>query len=142
MALRYYNCIGNIVANKLADSLREKRLEASVRHQSKSKQCSKLLKDLNNQNTIPTVSVSIQQWINDTCCSQIVMNKCLLCRKKDFLEQVDESMCSIPSKEMNEVCLERDVFTVSSKLQNNNEYELCCNKHKEENTPQDVIDSR
>lgn len=141
MALRYYNCIGNIVANKLADSLREKRLEASVRHQSKSKQCSKLLKDLNNQNTIPTVSVSIQQWINDTCCSQIVMNKCLLCRKKDFLEQVDESMCSIPSKEMNEVCLERDVFTVSSKLQNNNEYELCCNKHKEENTPQDVIDS-
>ncbi|XP_051156693.1 thioredoxin domain-containing protein 11 [Leptopilina boulardi] len=139
IVLKYYNCADNIVANKLVKGLREKRLEASIRHHSKNKQCSKLLKDLNNQNSIPAVSVSIQNWINDTCCAQVVMNKCLLCKKKDFIEQVDESMCNIPLKEMNEVCFEKDIFTVSSKLPNHNEYELCCKKYNNKNIAKDVL---
>lgn len=129
--MQYYNCIDNIAANELVKGLRKKRLEAFMRHQSKSKHCTQLLKDLNNQNVIPTVSVTVQQWINDSCCAQVFMNKCLLCKKRDFIEKAGESICSIPLKEIDEVCLEKDVFSVSSKL-TNNEYELCCKSNSEE----------
>ena len=123
--MQYYNCADNYPANELIEGLKEKRHNALMKHHNKSKHCTQLLSDRKTKNSI-SVSVSIQQWINDTCCAEIVMNKCSLCKKKIILGETDTSVCNIPLKDSNQVCLEKDVFSLPSKLKRQSEYESCC----------------
>ncbi|XP_033213679.1 thioredoxin domain-containing protein 11 [Belonocnema kinseyi] len=128
LALQYYNCADNYPAIELVKGLREKRLRAIMNRQNKIKYCTRLLSDGKIRNRI---LVSVEQWINDTCCAKIVMNKCVRCKRKITVEEANESVCKIPLKEFNQVCLEKDVFSLPSKLKHQTDYESCCDYGKD-----------
>ena len=134
LALQYYNCEDNFLVNELVRGLREKRLQAVMRNQNRIKECTQILSKRKTQSIFSTVSVSIEQWINDTCCAQIVMNKCLQCKRKVNNDHSDASVCSISLKEFNQVCLEKDVFKIPSSIKYQSDFESCCSKSGEKKT--------
>ncbi|XP_076235229.1 thioredoxin domain-containing protein 11 [Calliopsis andreniformis] len=131
IGLQYYNCRDNILTTDIIKQLNFNRRTAVARHSEKSQQCIKLLKEKKKQLNEPSISVSIQRWINDSCCANIVMNKCSLCEKSVLSNAEKEaSICKLASDKfkLNHVCKEIDIFKVSSIEDAQGRYEVCCNK--------------
>ena len=129
VGLEYYNCGDNVLAKDIIENLRLKQRTAIARHSEKNKLCIKLLKENKDQLNKTTVSISIQRWINESCCANIVINKCSFC-KKNILNNAekDVSVCKLASDKLDHVCKGTDIFKISSMGNLQEKYEICCNK--------------
>lgn len=117
------------MAKDIIKRLSLNQLSAVTRHSEKTQQCIKLLKENKRQLNEPTISVSIQRWINDSCCANIMMNKCSLCKKNVLNnEEKEVSICKLVSDKLNHVCKGVDIFKISSIEDPQERYEACCNK--------------
>ena len=129
IGLRYYNCIDNVLAKGIIERLSLNRRTASARHSEKTKQCLKLLKENENQSAEPAISVSVQRWINDSCCANIVTNKCSLCKKSVLSDaEKDVSVCKLVFGKHNHACKVVDIFKISTVEDSQERYEVCCDK--------------
>nr|XP_031832989.1 thioredoxin domain-containing protein 11 [Nomia melanderi] len=104
IGLQYYNCAHNHLTKDVRVRLSFNRLSALSRHAKRNQQCIKILKENKNQLNESVVSISIQRWINDSCCANIVMNKCSLC-KKDLSNSAerDTSVCRLDTDKLDSV---------------------------------------
>ncbi|KZC05729.1 PREDICTED: thioredoxin domain-containing protein 11 [Dufourea novaeangliae] len=129
IGLQYYNCADNLLATDIIERLKLNRCTAVSRHSGRNRQCSKILKENRNLLNQSVVSVSIQRWINDSCCANIVMNKCSLC-KKNVLNgaEKESSVCKLDSDKASDVCKGADIFKLSTRENLQEKYEICCNK--------------
>jgi len=82
-----------------------------IRHFSRSKECAHLL----NKTEIYTeqikeliTTISIQQWINNSCCANVAINKCSLC-KTQITNPLEKEIYR--AKKFGDVCKDTDVFT-------------------------------
>ncbi|XP_043258314.1 thioredoxin domain-containing protein 11 isoform X1 [Colletes gigas] len=129
IGLQDYVCVDNLMAKNIIEHLSFNRRTAIARHFEKSRQCIKLLKENKNQSNESTVSVSIQRWINDSCCANIVMNKCSVCKKLELSNAEREaSVCKLVSNKLNHVCKGADIFKISTMEDLQEKYDVCCNK--------------
>nr|XP_012152596.1 PREDICTED: thioredoxin domain-containing protein 11 isoform X3 [Megachile rotundata] len=132
VGLQYYSCTNNILAKGIIENFILKRRTAITRHSEKNKLCTKLLKESKGLLTKKTVSISMQRWINDSCCANIVMNKCTLCKRSiSNSAQKDMSVCKLISDKLDHVCKDTDIFKISSVANLPEKYEICCNKDYE-----------
>lgn len=94
--------------------LEEKRHTAVIRHFSRNQKCADLKKNKTYIEQIKesVTSISIQQWINNSCCANVAMNKCLLCKTK-MINPLEKEICTVISKKFDDVCKDTDVFTTS-----------------------------
>ncbi|XP_053997543.1 thioredoxin domain-containing protein 11 [Hylaeus anthracinus] len=131
IGLQDYICVDNLMTKNIIQHLSLNRRTAIARHFEKNRQCIKLLKENKNQLNESTVNVFIQQWINDSCCANIVMNKCSLC-KKFGLSNVEReaSVCKLDSDNLNPVCRGVDIFKISTMEDLQEKYDVCCNKDR------------
>ncbi|KAG7210429.1 hypothetical protein KM043_011961 [Ampulex compressa] len=129
IGLHYNNCKNNVRAKDIIRDLESNRHTAVAQHSEKSKLCTKLLSESRSQLNESTISVSIQQWINDSCCANVVMNKCALCKKKvtNFMEK-ETSICTLVSDKLEQVCRGVDIFKLPITEDKKEKYEFCCNK--------------
>ncbi|KAF3422717.1 hypothetical protein E2986_01980 [Frieseomelitta varia] len=129
IGLQYYNCADNILTKEIINRLSFKRRTAIARHSEQNKFCAKLLKEISNQRNDFITSTSIQKWINDSCCVNVVMNKCSLCKKNIFSNANKKmSICKLNSNKFNHVCEGVDIFKVSATHDSQQKYEICCNE--------------
>lgn len=129
VGLEYYNCADNVLARDVIENLRLKRRTAITRHSEKNKLCTKLLKENKDQLNKTTVSISIQRWINESCCANIVINKCSFCKKNVLHNgEKDVSVCKLASDKLDYACKGTDIFKISSMGNLQEKYEVCCNK--------------
>ncbi|KAH0546366.1 thioredoxin domain-containing protein 11 [Cotesia glomerata] len=124
VALEYNNCDDSFQTNRLLEHLRKKRKHAKDKHRLKIDQCSQLLAESKLQPTIPPISISIQQWINESCCAQIFMNKCLLCTD----DSSDGKVCYVDSQR-SKICERKDILKIITKKESTEEENLCCNNY-------------
>ncbi|XP_015111249.1 thioredoxin domain-containing protein 11 [Diachasma alloeum] len=117
VALEYHNCDNLYWTNALIQHLQRERHQSQLGHQESIQKCSELLSK-SQENSIP-LSISLQQWVNDSCCAKIFMNKCLLCRDRG-----PEDVCSTPPRHLHEICSQKDVF----KVMNEKDFDrhFCC----------------
>ncbi|XP_076752476.1 thioredoxin domain-containing protein 11 isoform X2 [Xylocopa sonorina] len=127
IGLEYYNCADNILAKEMIERLSLKRTTAITRHFEKNKLCEKVLKENESPTTESTISISIQRWINNSCCANVVMNKCLRC-KKNILSETETSICKLDPSKPDNVCKSADIFKVSAMENQQKKYEFCCNQ--------------
>lgn len=99
------------------------------RYIKKSEKCTHLVSENEMKKNEPTISVSVQQWIDSSCCANIFMNKCVLC-KKEVLNSVDKelSVCTSIHKKNSYVCKKIDIFTIPLLENTQTEQEICCNQ--------------
>lgn len=113
IGLQYSNCVDNVLARDIATRLGIERRTAVIRHFSKNQECTALLNESKTyieQINKPVVSVSLQRWINDSCCANIAMNKCFLCKEKT-MNHLEKNICLATSNKFSGVCKDIDVFT-------------------------------
>ncbi|XP_017881600.1 thioredoxin domain-containing protein 11 [Ceratina calcarata] len=126
VGLEYYNCADNASTKEIIERLSVKRRTAIPRHSERNKSCTKLLKENKNEISESEINISMQRWINDSCCANIVMNKCSLCKTN---AESDSSICKLNSNKLDRVCSGADIFKVSTVDSVQYEkYELCCNR--------------
>jgi len=111
ISLQYYNCANSMLVKDIIARLEAKRRTAMIRHFSKNQECAALKK---NETYIEQIkesiaSISIQQWINNSCCANVAMNKCLLCKTK-VMNPLKKEICTVISKKFDDVCKDTDVF--------------------------------
>lgn len=108
----------------MLERLRKKRQYAKEKYRIKLNECSQLLAESKSQPMVSPVSISIQKWINESCCAKIFMNKCLLCKD----DSSDGKVCSVSDK-FSRMCEKKDIFKMITE-QNNDENEyFCCNSY-------------
>lgn len=116
IGLQYYNCAENVLVKEIIARLEAKRLTAVMRHLSRNKECISLLNDTSGahvkQIKESITSVSIQQWINNSC-ENIAMNKCFLCKTKIISPLTEKTTCAANSEKFDGVCKDSDIFTAS-----------------------------
>ncbi|XP_033335713.2 thioredoxin domain-containing protein 11 isoform X1 [Megalopta genalis] len=129
IGLQYYNYADSLLAKDIFDRLSFNRRTAINRHSERNRQCIKILKENKNQLNESVVSVSIQRWINDSCCANVVINKCSLC-KKNVLNDAERitSVCRLDSDKLGHMCKGADIFKLSPVEDLQEKYEVCCNK--------------
>ncbi|KOC69381.1 Thioredoxin domain-containing protein 11 [Habropoda laboriosa] len=134
VGLQYYNCADNVLPKEIVERLSFKRRTAIAKHSEQNKLCTKILKENKNQTQESKVSVSIQRWINNSCCANVVMNKCSLC-KKNILNNAkrETSICKLSSNKIDHVCKSADIFKISNMENQQEKYEVCCNQDKYQN---------
>jgi len=108
--LQYYNCADSMLVKDIIARLEAKRRTAVIRHFSKNQECADLKKNKTYIEQIKesVASISIQQWINNSCCANVAMNKCLLCKTK--VNPLKKEICTVISKKFDDVCKNIDVF--------------------------------
>lgn len=113
IGLQYYNCADSMLVKDIVARLEAKRRTAVIRHLSRNQECADLKKNKTYTEQIKEsiASISIQQWINNSCCANVAMNKCLLCNTK-VMNPLEKEICIIISKKINDVCKNTDVFTI------------------------------
>jgi len=104
--------------------LEAKRRTAVIRHFSRTQECTDLKKNKTYTEQIKEsiTSISIQQWINNSCCANIAMNKCFLCKK--MIDPLEKEMCTVISKQIDNVCKDIDVFTTPVTIEQH-EKQIC-----------------
>ncbi|CAK9802194.1 Thioredoxin domain-containing protein 11 [Anthophora plagiata] len=134
VGLRYYNCANKVLPKEIVERLSFKRRTAIAKHSERNKLCKQILNETKNQTHESQINVSIQRWINDSCCANVVMNKCSLC-KKDILENAkkETSICKLNSAKIDHVCKTADIFKISNMENQQEKYEVCCNQDKYQN---------
>ncbi|XP_015608172.1 thioredoxin domain-containing protein 11 isoform X2 [Cephus cinctus] len=131
VGLQYYNCGNNPTVDNVVTRLQENRHNAITRQREKSEHCEEILKEPKVPLHMPTISVSIQQWINDSCCANIVMNKCLLCKKKIVDTMKNQApICTTTTEHRTPMCKGADIFSIPTLKEEQEKYELCCNRHQ------------
>lgn len=113
IGLQYYNCVDSVLVKDIVAHLETKRRTAMIRHSSRNQECADLLKKnktYTEQIKESIASISIQQWINNSCCANVAMNKCLLCKTK-VMNPLEKEICTIVSKKFDDFCKDTDVFT-------------------------------
>lgn len=115
IGLQYYNCADNLLAKDIVARLEARRHTAMIRHLAKNRECADLLNETRPTTYIERVkesfaSVSIQQWNNNTCCSNVATNKCPLCKTR-AINLLEKEICVAVSKKLDGVCKSADVFT-------------------------------
>ncbi|XP_034935318.1 thioredoxin domain-containing protein 11 [Chelonus insularis] len=130
VALQYYSCENIPSTDKLIEYLRDKRRKDVDQYHQKMKFCSNILSESKTLPTVFPVSLSVQQWINKSCCAKIFMNKCLLCKNEGFF---GDKVCSINNlRPLPEICKIKDVFKMVNNdkdyLENEN---YCCDNFLE-----------
>ncbi|XP_014489487.1 PREDICTED: thioredoxin domain-containing protein 11 [Dinoponera quadriceps] len=117
VGLQYYNCADNILVKDIVTRLEAKRRTAIIRHFSRNEECAELLSEsrvyVEEAKEEPIASVSIQQWINNSCCANIAMNKCTMREIKTMSPLVQRKICVSVSERFDGVCKDTDVFTVT-----------------------------
>ncbi|KAL6259352.1 hypothetical protein P5V15_009267 [Pogonomyrmex californicus] len=115
ISLQYYNCADSMLVKDIIARLEAKRRTAVIRHFSRNEECVDILE----KNRIYTerikesiASISIQQWINNSCCANVAMNKCLLCKTK-AMNPFRKEICTTVSKRFDDICKNIDIFTTS-----------------------------
>ncbi|CAL1678301.1 unnamed protein product [Lasius platythorax] len=111
LGLQYYNCADNMLVKDIIDRLETKRSTAMIRHFSRNQECAHLLnktKIYTEQIKESITTVSIQQWINNSCCANVAMNKCSLCKTK-AINSLEKEIYR--AKKFGDVCKDTDVFT-------------------------------
>lgn len=113
--MRYYNCADNVLVRNIVARLEAKRHTAVDRHSARDRQCMDLLNE-SRPHAEPMkesiASVSIQQWINESCCANVAMNKCSLCRTK-MMNSLERDVCVATSERFDSsVCKDTDIFTM------------------------------
>lgn len=128
IGLQYYNCADNVLPKEIIEHLSFKRRNAIARHSERNTFCAKFLKETKNQTNDFTTSISIQKWINDSCCVNVVMNKCSLC-KKNILNNAKREMpvCKLNTNKFYPVCKGADIFKIPAVHNPQQTYEICCN---------------
>ncbi|KAK0162092.1 hypothetical protein PV327_008457 [Microctonus hyperodae] len=127
IALEYYSCGDNVLAEQLTKRLRIKRKNSIEQHREKSKRCIEITDDTMIQPPPPLpVSISIQQWINNSCCAQVYINKCLLCERDNSPKN---NICNIAPSKIDEFCKRTDIFNVLN-TQNSEEHYSCCDNYR------------
>ncbi|EZA61446.1 hypothetical protein DMN91_003951 [Ooceraea biroi] len=114
IGLQYYNCADNVLVKDIVAHLEAKRHTAVDRHFSKNQECADLLNE--NRSHIErekesVTSISIQQWINESCCANVAMNKCSLCKTK-MMNPLEKEICVTVSRQFDSVCKNIDIFTM------------------------------
>ncbi|XP_046835682.1 thioredoxin domain-containing protein 11 [Vespa crabro] len=128
IGLQYYNCANNLLVKDIITRLQHKRYTAMSRYIKKNEKCTYLVNESEMKKNEPTISVSVQQWINSSCCAKIFMNKCVLC-KKEVLNSVDRELSCTSIHEKNAyVCKKIDIFTIPLLENTQTEQEFCCNQ--------------
>ncbi|XP_020280773.1 thioredoxin domain-containing protein 11 isoform X2 [Pseudomyrmex gracilis] len=115
IGLQYYNCVDNMLGKDILTGLEANRRTATIRHLFKNQECANLLKETRantGQVKEMVASIAIQQWINDSCCANVAMNKCSLCNVKT-MNRFEKEICLAGDKEFAGVCRDTDVFTSS-----------------------------
>ncbi|XP_012271941.1 thioredoxin domain-containing protein 11 [Orussus abietinus] len=168
IGLRYYNSANDSILSGVVSMLEQNRLQAREGHRARSKTCLEMLNKSRTRQVEPRISVSIQQWINDSCCANVVINKCLLC-KADVPTLGPLSMCGVSdswarspvpsdrpinivpnsdagsvSENLFDVCKEKDVFTISPlRGDQHNVVDFCCNNDRlVVNEPEQRLDAK
>lgn len=147
IGLQYYNCGDNLLIDDIVNRLEYIRLRDKAVHYEKSKRCMQLSDKIKNQQTVHRISVSDQQWINESCCARIMTNKCSVCKKTIVLSlENEEAVCSANLNNVDNSCKQKDVFKVPSDGEEEDRYEFCCDDStineletsllQEENDPQ------
>lgn len=116
VGLQYYNCADNMLVKDIVARLEAKRRTAIIRHFSRNEECAELLGESRayvEETKEPIASVSIQQWINNSCCANVAMNKCVIREIKTMSPLVQKKMCVTASEKSDDVCKDTDVFTVT-----------------------------
>lgn len=124
--MEYNNCDDSFQTNRLLEHLRKKRKHAKDKHRLKIDQCSQLLAESKLQPTVSPISISIQQWINESCCAQIFMNKCLLCTD----DSSDGKVCYVDSQR-SKICERKDILKIITEKESTEEENLCCNNYSD-----------
>lgn len=128
IGLQYDNCASNISVNDLITSLQRNYDTAKSRYLQQSKQCIEILNENQIQMNEPAISVSVQHWINNSCCAKVVMNKCSLCNKKILnSENKGLSVCTSTHEKNIYECKEADIFKIPKLEISQTEQEFCCN---------------
>lgn len=116
VGLQYYNCADNMLVKDIVARLEAKRRTAIIRHFSRNEECAELLSE--NRAYVegakePVPSVSIQQWINNSCCANVAMNKCTMRKIKTMSPSIQRKICVTAFEKTEGVCKDTDVFTVT-----------------------------
>jgi len=101
-----------MLVKDIVSHLEAKRHTAVDRHFFKNQECADLLNESRpyiERIKESIVSVSIQRWINESCCANIAMNKCSLCKTK-IMNPLEKKMCV--SERFDSVCKGTDIFTM------------------------------
>lgn len=102
-----------MLGKDILTGLEANRRTATIRHLFKNQECANLLKKT-RANTAQVkemvASIAIQQWINDSCCANVAMNKCSLCNV-NTMNGFEKEICLAGDKEFAGVCKDTDVFT-------------------------------
>ncbi|XP_011310287.1 thioredoxin domain-containing protein 11 [Fopius arisanus] len=117
VALEYHDCESLWWTQKLIDKLRKERQTSKKNYLEMIQRCAELSNS--NESPIP-LSISLQRWVNDSCCAKIFMNKCLLCKRS--LEH-SGGVCNSPES-LQDICSQKDVFRVRN--EGDFEKNLCC----------------
>ncbi|XP_076292907.1 thioredoxin domain-containing protein 11 isoform X2 [Lasioglossum baleicum] len=131
VGLQYFNCADNLLAKDIFVRLGFNRRTAINRYSERNRECAKILKENRNQSNESDVNVSTlqQRWINDSCCANVVMNKCSSCIKT---AERETSVCRLDSdKQLGHVCKGADIFKVSTveDLHDEDQHDdVCCKK--------------
>ncbi|XP_057319444.1 thioredoxin domain-containing protein 11 [Microplitis mediator] len=128
VALEYNNCGNSYQTNRLLERLRKKRQYAKEKYRIKMNECSQLLAGSKSQPMVSPVSISIQKWINESCCAKIFMNKCLLCKD----DSSDGKICSVSDK-FSRMCEKKDIFKRITEQSNEENDYFCCNSYSGSN---------
>lgn len=135
VALQYYTCDDILLKQNWVERLRENIRQGAAKHRAESKKCVQLLKDRNSNPDAPVVSMSIQQWINDSCCASVVMNKCLTCKKTFGSDSNAKSgVCSMSEDNIQEICKESDIFKAVENEDDFDKQQFCCDSDRNWNT--------
>ncbi|XP_072763189.1 thioredoxin domain-containing protein 11-like isoform X2 [Anoplolepis gracilipes] len=117
LGLQYYNCADNMLVKDIIGRLEKKRSTAMIHHFSKNQECGHLLnktKIYNNEQVKKSITtISIQQWINNSCCANVAMNKCSLCKTKT-INPLEKEIYRV--KKFGDICKGTDVFTSSNMI--------------------------
>lgn len=126
IGLQYYNCGDNMLIEDIVNRLELNRLEDKLKHYEKSKRCMQLSERIKSQHLVPRISISDQQWINNSCCAKIVTNKCSICKKIAVSQENEEAVCAANLNNSPNSCKQRDVFNVPAEGEERDIYEFCC----------------
>ncbi|XP_066601366.1 thioredoxin domain-containing protein 11-like isoform X2 [Prorops nasuta] len=140
VALQCYGSEKNVLVKELIARLKHNREHAKAQHSDKTKYCMDILhaNKIDLAKSESDISISVQQWINDSCCSDIFINKCLLCKKYTMspLEK-QTAVCLTDSGKLGQVCRRLDVFkSFNSANEKEQQFSFCCYEEKPEKVNQ------
>lgn len=125
--MAYYNCADNPVVRQIVKYLQRSRVDALTSHYRETQRCKELLSESKEEATTPVVaSVSVQNWINSSCCSA-----------KTSAKKCDgDNVCILPAQRIEQVCKETDVFHLTTRFfrEEIGRYEYHCEKSSEQST--------